>query len=76
VADDYLRAVALLLLDGAWARIRATSQAPRWATPAQAFQTWVLPEFDMRLATIRQRLASQASTKTSSSAEPTCASSY
>ncbi len=57
VADDYLRAVALLLLDGAWAQISATSTAPRWHSPAQAFQTWVLPEFDMRLAIIRQRLA-------------------
>ena len=58
VADDYLRAVALLLLDWAWGRIRTAPAAsgPRWSAPAQAFQTWVLPEFDMRLAVIRQRL--------------------
>jgi hypothetical protein len=60
VADDYLRAVALVLLEWAWSRIRATpahGDAPRWTEPAQAFQTWVLPEFNMRLAIIRQRLA-------------------
>ena len=61
VADDYLRAVALALLDWAWGRIRTTPAAsgPRWSVPAQAFQTWVLPEFDMRLAIIRQRLDAQ-----------------
>ncbi|MFN9476691.1 acyl-CoA dehydrogenase family protein [Acidovorax sp.] len=62
VADDYLRAVALVLLEWAWARIAAApaSQGPRWADPAQAFATWVLPEFDMRLAIIRQRLSTAA----------------
>ncbi|MEO6854528.1 MAG: acyl-CoA dehydrogenase family protein [Rhodoferax sp.] len=56
VADDYLRAVALVLLDWAWGRIRASSTDARWTEPAQAFQTWVLPECDMRLAIMRQRL--------------------
>lgn len=62
VADDYLRAVALVLLEWAWARIAAApaSQGPRWAEPAEAFATWVLPEFDMRLAIIRQRLSTAA----------------
>ena len=58
VADDYLRAVALVLLEWAWGRIAAAgSPGPRWAEPAQAFKAWVLSEFDMRLAIIRQRLA-------------------
>jgi alkylation response protein AidB-like acyl-CoA dehydrogenase len=58
VADDYLRALALVLLDWAWSRIRTAPAAsgPRWTAPALAFYTWVLPEFDMRLAIIRQRL--------------------
>lgn len=62
VADDYLRAVALVLLEWAWARTAAapTSHGPRWTEPAQACKTWVLPEFDMRLAIIRQRLSTAA----------------
>nr|WP_315245132.1 acyl-CoA dehydrogenase family protein [uncultured Albidiferax sp.] len=56
VADDYLRAVALVLLESAWSRICAASQDERWTTPAHAFRTWVLPECDMRLGIIRQRL--------------------
>ncbi|APW37777.1 acyl-CoA dehydrogenase [Rhodoferax koreense] len=59
VADDYLRAVALVLLGWAWAQIAAKSAAedPRWQAPALAFRTRVLPELDMRLALIRQRMA-------------------
>lgn len=58
VADDYLRAVALVLLDWAWGRISAASQEePRWTAPAQALTQWVLPEFDMRAAILRQRIA-------------------
>lgn len=60
VADDYLRAVALVLLEWAWARISAASQGPRWTEPAHAFKTWVLPEFDLRLAIVRQRLSTAA----------------
>ncbi len=61
VADDYLRATALLLLDWAWLRIdRAQAAAPgfdaetkaRWRVPAQALRRWVLPEFDMRTSII------------------------
>ncbi|MDH4415671.1 MAG: acyl-CoA dehydrogenase family protein [Acidovorax sp.] len=58
VADDYLRAVALVLLDWAWGQISAASQEePRWTAPAQALTQWVLPEFDMRAAILRQRIA-------------------
>ena len=57
VADDYLRAVALVLLEWAWAQISATSYGERWSAPAQALAQWVLPEFDMRAAILRQRIA-------------------
>jgi len=64
VADDYLRALALTLLAWAWLQIdaapppRMTSSDPaRWREPAAALAHWVLPEFDMRLAIMRARLA-------------------
>jgi len=57
VADDYLRAVALVLLDWAWGEISAVAQDERWSTPAQALALWVLPEFEMRAAMLRQRIA-------------------
>lgn len=55
VADDFLRAVALTLLDWAWLQIG--QQAPftavqSWAGPAQALQRWVMPELGMRLGII------------------------
>jgi hypothetical protein len=55
VADDYLRAVAVLLLQWAWSQIdaRTPQDAPRWRAPSQAFVRWVLPELDMRLAMIK-----------------------
>jgi len=58
VADDYLRAVGLVLMDWAWQRIEAAVQdetpdaATRWRAPAKAMRQWVLPEFDMRCAII------------------------
>jgi alkylation response protein AidB-like acyl-CoA dehydrogenase len=54
VADDYLRAVALVLLDWAWLRIESglTHDTPhadkRWQVPAKTLRTHVLPEFQMR----------------------------
>jgi alkylation response protein AidB-like acyl-CoA dehydrogenase len=54
VADDYLRAMALVLLQWAWQRINAhlNDSIPdvndRWRSPAKAFRQWVLPEFAMR----------------------------
>jgi len=54
VADDYLRAVALVLMEWAWLRIEAgvdasdPQMALRWSAPAKALRDWVLPEFQMR----------------------------
>jgi alkylation response protein AidB-like acyl-CoA dehydrogenase len=57
VADDYLRALALVLMEWAWAQIGAApaGDAPRWQEPAQALRRHVLPEFGMRLQMIRDR---------------------
>jgi alkylation response protein AidB-like acyl-CoA dehydrogenase len=57
IAGDYLRAVALVLL--AWAATRIDAAAPRAANPArwlratQALRRWVLPEFALRLALVK-----------------------
>ena len=61
VADDYLRAVALVLMDWAWLRIEAgvDAQTPnaetRWHAPAKALRSWVMPEFQMRSFIIEQQ---------------------
>ncbi|MCZ4311913.1 acyl-CoA dehydrogenase family protein [Comamonadaceae bacterium G21597-S1] len=61
IADDYLRACALVLLDWAWHRIDAglDASAPgtgaRWQAPALALRQWVLPEFEMRAGIIRRQ---------------------
>ena len=66
VADDYLRAVALVLLDWSWLRIEAglddnTPQAEtRWRAPAKALRDWVLPEFQMRAFIIVSQCAAVA----------------
>ena len=58
VADDFLRAVGLVLMDWAWQGIEASltpdlpQGASRWRAPAAALRHWVLPEFDMRCAII------------------------
>ena len=59
VADDYLRAVALALLDWAWLQIErsAPPAALRWSAPAQALQRWVMPELPMRLGIIATAVA-------------------
>jgi hypothetical protein len=62
VADDYLRALALVLLDWAWLRIEASldDEVPevdqRWRVPARALRQWVLPEFDIRCQIITTQL--------------------
>jgi alkylation response protein AidB-like acyl-CoA dehydrogenase len=60
VADDYLRAVALALLDWAWVQIerQAPPAAPRWSAPAQALQLWVMPELAMRLGIMAAAVSS------------------
>ena len=61
VADDYLRACALVLMDWAWLRIDAAVDAhtphaaTRWQAPARALRQWVLPEFQMRTYIIVQQ---------------------
>ena len=66
VADDYLRACALVLLDWAWLRIDAAvdSNTPnatqRWQAPARALRQWVLPEFQMRTFIIVQQCTAAA----------------
>ena len=67
LADDYLRAVAVLLLSWAWLKIDAAQDrlSPdtvnlRWHDPAQAVNHWVLPEFGMRLDIMRARLGKTA----------------
>ncbi len=59
LADDFLRAVALLLMAWAWARIGATSgaDAARWQTAQTGFWRWVWPEFGMRVAMMEATLA-------------------
>jgi hypothetical protein len=67
VADDYLRAVALVLLDWGWSQILAAPAAdkPRWQRPGLALRRHVLPEFDMRLEIIRQRCQEAGATPAS-----------
>jgi hypothetical protein len=66
VADDYLRAVALVLMDWAWLRIEAAVDADtphaqtRWTAPARALRQWVLPEFQMRTFIIVQQCTAVA----------------
>jgi alkylation response protein AidB-like acyl-CoA dehydrogenase len=58
VADDFLRAVGLVLMDWAWQGIEARltpdlpEGASRWRAPSAALRHWVLPEFEMRCAII------------------------
>ncbi|MCB2019113.1 MAG: acyl-CoA dehydrogenase, partial [Hydrogenophaga sp.] len=59
LADDFLRAVALLLMAWAWSRIAAAEGAdsPRWQSAHAAFWRWVWPEFGMRLDMMENTLA-------------------
>jgi alkylation response protein AidB-like acyl-CoA dehydrogenase len=59
VADDYLRAVALVLLEWAWAKLLSAPQSQkgsRWLLAAGALRRHILPEFEMRLNMIELRL--------------------
>ncbi len=59
LADDYLRALALLLMAWAWSRIAATpgADAARWRGAENGFWRWVWPEFEMRMAMLEAGLA-------------------
>ena len=63
IAGDYLRLVALALLAWSWVRIEQAEGGDneRWQVPAQAFRTWVLPEFDMRKTLLEQQFTAQPS---------------
>ena len=63
VADDFLRAMALVMLQWAWQRIDAKLHAntpdlkDRWQAPSKAFRQWILPEFAMRSHIIETQCA-------------------
>ncbi len=59
LADDFLRAVAMLLMAWAWARIGTAPGADtaRWQTAQTGFWRWVWPEFGMRVAMMETTLA-------------------
>ena len=59
LADDFLRAVAMLLMAWAWARIGATpgADAARWQAAQTGFWRWVWPEFGMRVSMMDSTLA-------------------
>ena len=63
IASDYLRLVALALLAWSWVRIEQAEGGDneRWQVPAQAFRTWVLPEFGMRKTLLEQQFTAQPS---------------
>ncbi len=54
LADDFLRAVALLLMAWAWDRLQNTPGHD--GTAHAAFWRWVWPEFDMRMVMMRTTL--------------------
>ena len=54
LADDFLRAVALLLMAWAWDRLASAAHAD--AAAQAAFWRWVWPELEMRMAMMRTTL--------------------
>ncbi|WP_332741497.1 acyl-CoA dehydrogenase family protein [Hydrogenophaga sp.] len=55
LADDFLRALALLLMAWAWDRLAAAPAVD--ASAHAAFWRWVWPEFDMRMAMMNTTLS-------------------
>ena len=55
LADDFLRALALLLMAWAWDRLAASPGGD--ATAHAAFWRWVWPEFDMRMGMMNTSLS-------------------
>ena len=56
IAEDFLRAVALTLLDWAWSQIMRTAGA--------ATARWIMPELTMRLAIISVAIADPSAANT------------
>ena len=62
VAEDYLRASTLVLMEWAWLRIEACidtlspEESSRWIGPSHALRHWVLPEFQMRITIMEQQI--------------------
>ena len=58
VAGDYLRAVTLVMMAWAWARIDQANGAglARWLHPGQALRTWVMPEFALHTRLLSAQL--------------------
>ncbi len=56
LADDFLRALALLLMAWAWSRIAAAESGGKPSAGA-AFWRWVWPEFEMRMTLMDNTLA-------------------
>ncbi|MDO8887307.1 MAG: acyl-CoA dehydrogenase family protein [Hydrogenophaga sp.] len=59
LADDFLRALALLLMAWAWDRLATAPHAD--ATAHAAFWRWVWPEFDMRMGMMNTTLTARQS---------------
>lgn len=59
VADDFLRVCIVALLGWAGTRLETacSGDTSRWREPLQALRFWILPEFDMRVRIITDRLA-------------------
>ena len=62
LAEDFLRALTLLLMAWAWCSIAAASDhepatAERWQAPRASFWRWVWPEFESRMQIMQAGLA-------------------
>ena len=59
LADDYLRALAMLLMAWAWSRVGAApgASSERWTHARTGFWRWVWPEFGTRMAIMDASLA-------------------
>ena len=59
LAEDFLRAFAMILMAWAWTRIVQApgDQRHRWQAAHQAFWRWVWPEFEMRMGILGRGLS-------------------
>jgi alkylation response protein AidB-like acyl-CoA dehydrogenase len=60
LADDFLRALAMVLMAWAWSRIAAVPHpdSARWGRAQAGFWRWVWPEFETRLRVMHETLRS------------------